>query len=72
MVGTGKPFHVPLPLASSVDTVGVPVIAGAAVNDGAPLTRSTAVEETSRTEPNVLLATAAIRRYLPASAQVGV
>ena len=72
MEGTGKPFHVPLPLESSVDAVGVPVIAGATVKDGAPTTTSLDVRETSCADPKVLLAITARRRYFPASAHVGV
>ena len=57
---------------SSIEALGVPLIAGATVRDGIPTTKLDDVRDTIWTEPNVLLAITASRKYFPTSAHVGV
>jgi hypothetical protein len=57
---------------SSIEARGASLIVGAAVSDGKPTTKLADVRDTIWTEPNVLLAITASRKYFPASAQVGV
>ncbi len=46
VVGTGCPFHVPLVADSSVDALGVPLMAGAVVTEGKPTTKLDDVRDT--------------------------
>ena len=69
-VGSGKPDQVPVPTVKLLPTFAVPVIVGAAVRDGASVTRSV-VAENETVEPTEFVAVTRTRRYFPASVAPG-